>query len=110
MSEVIQFGETGIPFDTSRRHPKKLLSRIPRGNKADASSGFIRRAGIDGERMDAVGHPGAEGIIHEAMARNAAQSGEPDAHDPEVEMRAFAGARVSRVGRAVVHQLELGRL
>src|SRR3954463_9637109 len=71
--EVVQFGETGIPFDTSNRHPKKLLSRIPRGNKAEAGSGFVRRAGIDGKRMDAVGHPGAEGIIHEAMARNAVQ-------------------------------------
>jgi len=59
--------------------------------------------------MDALGHPGAKGIIHEAMPRNTGQSREPRADDSQVEMRSGTRAGMARVGRAVVHQFEFQR-
>jgi hypothetical protein len=94
-------------LSTHQKAPiEKLYSRISgTETKQKQFSGFVRRAGIDGERVYALGHPGAKGIIHEAMARNSGQSRESGADDAQVEVGAGARAGVARVGGAVVHQL-----
>src|ERR1700761_9427821 len=96
---------------TSWTHQKAPIAKlyresVTRKRSRKRYSDFVRRAGVDGERMNALGHPGAKGIIHEAMSGNSGQSRESGADDAQVEMRAGARARVARVRGAVVLQLE----
>ena len=95
-------------LSTHQKAPiEKLYSRISgTETKQKQFSGFVRRAGIDGERVYALGHPGAKGIIHEAMAGNSGHSRESGADDAQIEVGAGARAGVARVGGAVVHQFE----
>src|ERR1700744_828120 len=68
------WGNLDTPGHIQKTPIEKLYRESPaRKQSGSKYSDFVRRAGIDGERMDALGHPGAKGIIHEAMSRNAGQ-------------------------------------
>src|SRR5687767_2277329 len=77
-----------------------------------ASFRFFGGARGDGERMDGILHQLAERLINHAVARHGALAGEAGRHDAQPPVRAAAGlpARVARVLRALVDQLDVERL
>lgn len=74
-----------------------------------AESGFVGAPGVDGERVDAARHQGLQGIIYEAMTRDAAKFIEARADDPDREMTAFPGPGMAGMEVAVVLDRERQR-
>src|SRR5690606_31547695 len=86
--------------------------RASRGKHHDAVHGFplgvgLGGLGIERKRMDGVGDQITQKIIHQAMARNGRQTGEPGRHNMHVVMaRAALRAGVSGMQVRVVADVE----
>lgn len=74
--------------------------------ESGGSGSFLRCARLDGQRVNALGDHPAQGIIHEAMAGNSAQSGHAISDDSHPQMRAFAGPGMAGVQVAVVDHFQ----
>ena len=72
-------------------------------------SGFAWRVRIDRERMDALGHQRADGIINEPVPAQPRQAAKRLGLDLHGEVAAFARAGMARVAMAVVDHLDAQR-
>ena len=71
-----------------------------------ARSARLRSAGVDRQGVDAARHQGVQGIIYEAMARDAAEALELRACDGDAEVAPLARAGMAGVQVAVVDNSE----
>jgi hypothetical protein len=72
--------------------------------------GFVRRARLDGERVNRVLHQFAKRLVHHAMARHGGLAGEGGRDDGQAPVRVAALAVAGMAAVAFAFVLELERL
>ena len=70
----------------------------------------LRRASVNRQRMDVAAHQFSGGSIDHPVPFQRGNPGEAGGGDDDVEMAAFSRARVAFVLRAVIANLEQGRV